>query len=159
MAFQSQVNLYTAEGVAGDLATPDQAVYTPQNFLVGSGGVEVGKFAFADATSNPATVAKKSGAGKPLGIVQRVINYANYELTEAGSMLLPQGAPLTIVVKGDVWMTAPSVASVGQKVFVNNSTGEVSLSSAGASVTSSTETDWIVKTPAVIGGMMIVSNW
>lgn len=158
MAFQSQVNLYTAEGVAGDLATPDQAVYTPQNFLVGSGGVEVGKFAFADS-SNPATVAKKSGTGKPLGIVQRVINYANYELTEAGSMLLPQGAPLTIVVKGDVWMTAPSSATVGKKVFVNNSTGAVTLNSAGASVTSSTETDWVVKTPATSGGMMIVSNW
>lgn len=158
MAFQSQVNLYTAEGVAGDLATPDQAVYTPQNFLVGSGGMEVGKFAFADSTS-ASTIAKKTGTGKPLGIVQRVINYANYELTEAGSMLLPQGAPLTIVVKGDVWMTAPSSATVGKKVFVNNSTGAVTLNSAGASVTSSTETDWVVKTPATSGGMMIVSNW
>lgn len=158
MAFQSQVELYTAEGVAGDLATPNQAIYTPQNFLTGSGGMEVGKFAFADSTS-PEKIAKKTGTGKPLGIVQRVINYVNYELTEAGSMLLPQGAPLTIIVKGDVWMKAPSNAAVGKKLFVNNSTGAITINSAGASVTSSTETDWVVKTPATSGGMMIVSNW
>ena len=158
MAFQSQVFTSVAEGVAGDLATPDQAISTPQNFIAGSGGAEVGKFVFA-GTTDPAHIAVKSGSGQPLGIVQRVINYVDSTLTEAGTMLLPQGAALTVIVKGDVWLTAPSAATVGQKVFVNNTTGAISLGNAGASVSGATETSWTVKTPAASGGMMIVSNW
>lgn len=159
MAFQSQVNLYTAEGVAGDLATPDQAVYTPQNFLAGSGGVNVGEFVFADST-HADTIAKKTGSGQPLGIVQRVINYADYTVTDAGTMALPEGAALTIIVKGDVWLKAPSAAAVGKKVFVNNNTGAITVNTAGTSVSNSTETSWVVKTPAAAANdMIIISNW
>lgn len=157
MALQSQVQLYTCEGVAGDPATPDQMVYTPINYLAGSGGVDVGKFAFAHASSGGIAVA--AGAGQPLGIVQRNISYPNYVLTSEGTLHVGQGEALTVAVKGDFWMQAPSSATVGQKLYVDNTSGTISLNSAGATVSGSTETSWAVKTPAASGGMMIVSNW
>ena len=135
--FQSQVELYTCEGVAGDPVTPNQGVYTPVNFLAGEGGVDVGAFAFADST-NPSTIAKAAGSGQPLGIVQRNLSYPNYVLTSLGTLHVPEGEGLTIAVKGDFWLVAPSAATVGQKVFVNNTDGTISLGSAGATVSGST---------------------
>lgn len=158
MAFQSQVYTSLAQGVAGDPATPNQAVYTPQNFLAGSGGVNVGAFAFP-VTSAADTLAIATGAGKPLGIVQRNLSYPNYTVISEGTLHVDEGQALTIAVKGDFWMQAPASATVGQKVYVDNTSGTISLNSAGATVSGSTETDWIVKTPAISGGMMIVSNW
>ena len=157
MALQSQVQLYTCEGVAGDPATPDQAVYTPINYIAGSGGVDAGKFAFPHVSSGGIAVA--AGAGAPLGIVQRNLSYPNYVMTSEGTLHIGEGENLTIAVKGDFWMVAPSNATVGQKVFVDNTSGTVSLNSAGATVSGSTETSWTVKTPVTSGGMMIVSNW
>lgn len=157
-AFQAQVYTSVAPGVAGDPATPDQAIYTPQNFLAGSGGVDAGAFAFAYSSAAD-TIAIATGAGKPLGIVQRNLSYPNYTLTSEGTLHIAEGEALTIAVKGDFWMQAPAAATVGQKVYVDNTSGTISLNSAGATVSGSTETDWTVKTPATSGGMMIVSNW
>ena len=157
MAFQSQVHLYTCEGVAGDPATPDQAVYTPINYLAGSGGVDAGSFAFPHTSSGGIAVAV--GDGQPLGIVQRNLSYPNYTVTNEGTLHIAEGDALTIAVKGDFWMVAPSSATVGQKLYVDNTSGTISLNSAGATVSGSTETTWAVKTPADSGGMMIVSNW
>lgn len=156
--FQSQVDLYISEGVAGDPVTPNQAVYTPVNFLAGEGGVDVGAFAFADSTY-PSTIAKAAGSGQPLGIVQRNLSYPNYTLTSIGTLHVPEGEGLTIAVKGDFWMVAPADAAVGKKVFVNNTTGAITINTAGTSVEGATETPWVVKTPATSGGMMVVSNW
>ena len=82
MPLQKQINLYVAPGVAGDKATPDQSVYTPLNPLA-EAALPVGGFVFPvieDGVRDNSRATNVAGtATEVLGLVERVINYVNYE--------------------------------------------------------------------------------
>lgn len=153
---QRTVNLYPAIGFAGQQVAFNQAVYTPENFI-SDGTVVAGGFAFASTaaytgTAAPQNVASATGE-RLLGFVERVIS-AEIELAEPGKYLA--GEELTIAIKGDYYMVAPSAATIGQKVLVNGSTGAVSLGNSAASGT--VDTGWTVAKAGDEGDMIIISN-
>lgn len=157
MAFQSQVYTSVAPGVPGDLATPDQAIYQAQNYTA-EAACKVGNFCFAG--TDAATQAKPSAAsGQPIGLVQRVINYVNYDLDSDGTLTVPEGGTLTVAVLGDFWVKTTSAATVGQSVYVSLTDGSISADDAGKTVSGSVETTWKVKTAGSANDMIIISNW
>lgn len=155
MGPQKVVGFYNAPAVAGDMATPDQAIYQACNYTAEGSGVKVGKFVFAG--TNPATQAKATGT-VVLGLVQRVINYVNMNLVSGGTLELPEGSTLTVAVKGDFWIEATGSATVGQKVLVDKTDGSISFGTAASG--NKLDTGFVVKTPASASGdMIIISNW
>lgn len=151
MGLQTQVYLDVAVAVPGQKATPDQSVYTPVNYLAGENGVTVGGFCWADADSE--RVAICSGSDTPLGFVERVISFPIFDVRGSGTLVVPEGKGLTIAVRGDYYVTAPSGgATVGAQVYVDSSTGAVADSGVEAS-------GWTYKTAGDEGEVVIISNW
>lgn len=160
MGLQKQVNLYRAAGVQGDKATPNQSIYFPKQ-MVAEGDVTVGTFVFygTDA-SKQASNSKTSGTAADLiGFVERVINYANYDVTREGTLIVPNKSTLTIAMCGDYWATATTAATPRQKVFVNLTTGAISTAAAGETVSDAVETPWTVIQGGEAGTPILISNW
>lgn len=177
MGLQKQVNLYRAAGVQGDKATPNQSIYFPKQ-MVAEGDVKVGTFVFygtdaskqvsntktgaTDASkqaSNTKTGATDVTAADLVGFVERVINYANYDVTSEGTLIVPNKSTLTIAMCGDYWATAKTVATPRQKVFVNPTTGAISTAAAGETVPGAVETPWTVIQGGKVGTPILISNW
>lgn len=165
MGLQKQVNLYRAAGVQGDKATPNQSIYFPKQ-MVAEGDVTVGTFVFygtdasKQATNKQATNTKTGGTAADLiGFVERVINYANYDVTSKGTLIVPNKSTLTIAMCGDYWATATTAATPRQKVFVNPTTGAISTAAAGGTVSGVVETPWTVIQGGEAGTPILISNW
>ena len=157
MGFQSKVYTSVASGVAGDLATPDQAIYQALQYTA-EADCTVGNFVFAG--TNAGTQAKPGAvSGLPLGLVQRDIVYPNYTLTSAGSLTAPAGSTLTVAVLGDFWVKTKTNATVGQAVFASLTDGSISCAASGTTVSGSVETAWRVKTAGSANDMIVISNW
>jgi len=162
MAFQSTINRVNTYGIQGDLANGQVPHYTPTTPLVATGAtVNCGDFVWVD-DQNGVSTCSKAGSGKPAGIVQRVLDHALATGSE-GSLQIPVGKPCSVINWGDVFVKTTNAASVGQKIFVHNTTGAIAAGNAGGSVSGSTETDWVIvslanNAPSVSGSVVIVSN-
>jgi len=150
----TQINLDMPVAVQGMKATPDQSIYTPRNFLVAdAAGIAVG--GFVDYGTNDGTVTAAITNTAPLGFVERVINSFNYDVTSAGTLVVPQGGALTIAVKGDYYVAAPETVDIGDTVYCNDTTGAVTDSSDSDKL----DTGWVYKTAGAKDDMVIISNW
>lgn len=160
MGLQKQVNLYRAAGVQGDKATPNQSIYFPKQ-MVAEGDVTVGTFVFYGTdVSKQASNSKTGGtAADIIGFVERVINYANYDVTSEGTLIVPNKSTLTIAMCGDYWATATTAATPRQKVFVNPTTGAISTAAAGGTEEGAVETPWTVIQGGEAGTPILISNW
>lgn len=160
MGLQKQVNLYRAAGVQGDKATPNQSIYFPKQ-MVAEGDVTVGTFVFYGTDASKQASNSKTGgtAADLIGFVERVINYANYDVTSEGTLIVPNKSTLTIAMCGDYWATATTVATPRQKVFVNPTTGAISTAAAGGPVSGAVETPWTVIQGGEAGTPILISNW
>lgn len=157
MGFQKQVYTSVASGVAGDPATPDQAIYQAVNYTAET-AVTVGNFVFAG--TDPGTQAKASSeSDAPIGLVQRNISYVNSDITSAGTLVVPAGSTLTVAVFGDFYVKTKSAATVGQAVYASLTDGSISTAAAGSTVSGSIETAWRVKTAGAANDTIIISNW
>lgn len=159
MPLQKQVDLYRAQGVPGDKATPDQSVYAPVNPLAAV-ALPVGRFVFPVVSSgtidNTQATNVAGDASEVLGFVERVITYVNYDVFSDGTLVVPEGAGLTVAVRGDYWATSTTAATVGQKVLASTADGSISTGTPDAT---HLDTGWVVKTPGGIGEPIIISNW
>lgn len=159
MPLQKQVNLSVAPGVQGDKATPDQSVYTPLN-PIAAVDLPVGSFVFpvvsGGVMDNTQATNVAGDATAVLGFVERVINYVNYDVLQDGTLIVPEGATLTVAVKGDYWAVSTTAATVGQAVLASTADGSVSTGTADAT---HLDTGWKVKTPGAVGEPIIISNW
>lgn len=160
MGLQKQVNLYRAAGVQGDKATPNQSIYFPKQ-MVAEGDVTVGTFVFYGTDASKQASNSKTGgtAADLIGFVERVINYANYDVTSEGTLIVPNKSTLTIAMCGDYWATATTAATPRQKVFVNPTTGAISTAAAGETVSGAVETPWTVIQGGEAGTPILISNW
>lgn len=160
MGLQKQVNLYRAAGVQGDKATPNQSIYFPKQ-MVAEGDVTVGTFVFYGTDASKQASNSKTGgtAAGIIGFVERVINYANYDVTSKGTLIVPNKSTLTIAMCGDYWATATTAATPRQKVFVNPTTGVISTAAAGRAVEGAVETPWTVIQGGEAGTPILISNW
>ena len=140
--FQSQVFTQQAPGVIGDYASKNPRysyLAGPGGLVAGSGGVLVGRFAWAsdnpysDGDGAPAIVSN-SGIGLPSGFVHReqqglIVNY----LASSGLTIQP-GFGMTLMIGGDFWAynAGATEALYGMKAFANPSNGSVSFAAAGS---------------------------
>jgi len=163
MAFQSTVNRVNTYGIQGDLANGQVPHYTPTTPVVYTGEtIYAGDFVWVTDTNGAAVAKKASQSGKPTGIVQRVLDTVLPSNSDA-SIQVPAGHKCSVVVWGDMFIKTTDSASVGKKIFVNNTTGAITCGNAGASVSGATETDWTVvslanNAAASGGSVVIVSN-
>ena len=132
MAFQSQVQLYTAPGVAGDFASADpyaSVVTGPNAFIAGLSGLYVGRFAWIDADG---VSLNNAGVGAPQGFVGRNQQALITTYMDESTMLIPTGFMSTIFNQGAFWAKTLSNATRGQKVYASLSTGQVRVADAGS---------------------------
>ena len=153
------LNMYVAPGVAGDKATPDQSVYTPLNPLA-EVALPVGGFVFPvieDGVRDNSRATNVAGtATEVLGLVERVINYVNYDVLSPGTLMVPKDSALTVAVRGDYWVVSSTAATVGQAVLASTADGSISTGTADAT---HIDTGWVVKTAGAAGEPIIISNW
>jgi hypothetical protein len=158
MALQTQVGLSAAQGVPGEKASLNPAVYYP-NTLLAEGAVTVGSFVFAG--TDPQTQAKNSGASgaSALGFVERNIVYYDFaNVLEDGTLVVPDSSALTIATRGDFWAVSASDATVGQKVFAVLADGSLKTGAAQATVAGAVETGFVVMTAGEAGEVIIIST-
>ena len=163
MTFQSTVNRVNTYGIQGDLANGQVPHYSPTTPRVAAAQtIYTGDFVWVK-DANGVSSCYKAGSGKPTGIVQRVLDVPNYVMTTEGSLQIPAGRTAQVVTWGDMFVKVANSAAVGNKIFVNNTTGEIKAGAAGGSVAGSTETDWAIVSLAnnaasATGSVVIVSN-
>lgn len=163
MAFQNTMNRRYTFGIQGDLANGQEPHYTPTTPVVYTDEtIYAGDFVWVTDTNGVAVAKKASQSGKPTGIVKRVQDVA-LGATESASLQVPVGRKCDVIVWGDVFVKTTDTASVGKKLFVNNTTGAITCGNSGASVSGATETDWIIvslanNTAAAGGSVVIASN-
>lgn len=163
MAFQNTMNRRYTFGIQGDLANGQEPHYTPTTPVVYTGEtIYAGDFVWVTDTNGVAVAKKASQSGKPTGIVKRVQDVA-LGATESASLQVPVGRKCDVIVWGDVFVKTTDTASVGKKLFVNNTTGAITCGTAGASVSGATETDWTIvslanNTAGASGSVVIASN-
>ena len=153
---QSQVNIDLAAAVPGQKATPDQSIYTPNNFVAGKSGTRVGTFCWIDGSNPGAVDSTTSGSDAPLGFVERVISTYMYDVTESGTLTVPIGQAVTVAVRGDYWVQTTEAATVGGQVYVDKTTGKILAAAGGNGIACP---GWVFRTAGNADDMVIISNW
>lgn len=163
MAFQGTMNRRPTFGVQGELANGQIPHYTPTTPTVYTGEtIYAGDFVWVTDTNGVAVAKKASQSGKPTGIV-KFVQDVKLATDASATLQIPVGRKCDVIVWGDVFVKTTDTASVGKKLFVNNTTGAITCGTAGASVSGATETDWTVvslanNTAGVSGSVVIASN-
>ena len=155
---QKSVNLYPAPAVQGDRASQNPFVYTPQNYLAGA-PITVGTVVWESSEETNPKQVLNTGTGAPLGFVERIQNVFNYDLTSEGTLVIPEGAPMTAVaLRGDFWVVADTTVTVGMAVFASTTDGTIKFAAAGSTQSGSVETAYRAMTAGAEGDMIIISN-
>lgn len=139
--FQKQVNMVKPAGVRGDFADGNYNHMYALTLLAKSGddvAIEIGKFAWDNGDGTASAI----GEGKPTGLVHRTVSLPIMDITQEATMVVPARMPVPIMDFGSMLIEVSNAATVGEKIFVNNGTGEISSAAAGATVADSTETDY-----------------
>lgn len=130
MGFQTVINQYPAPAVAGDFASanPRASVVSYDGTLIaGSGGCNIGVFAWADASGN----VTNSGVSVPTGFVHRDLQGLQYNLLSDSTMNVPEGYPVTLYSAGDFWAKSSTAATPGQKIYATYGSGAISTGASG----------------------------
>ena len=143
MGFQKTVNRNPPLAVEGNFASATvthNVLAGTQQFVADTAGVTIGRFAYASLATGKVTNAKNTAANVTVGFVRRGDNTAVIT-TWMGeeTMLIPAGYGVTLYDRGDFWVKTKTAATVGQSVFADNVTGEISTGAAGATIAGSTE--------------------
>lgn len=159
MGLQTKVEIGMPVAVEGMRCTNNPFVYTTEGLLAGDDGVTVARFAWRHTDNKALNTATGAVPATPLGVVERVIDFANRDMTSEASMLIPEGRAATIGVKGDYWVRTTTAATLGQVVFANTADGTISTDAAGATVADHVETGWKVETAGAPSELIKISNW
>lgn len=155
---QKTVNLYPAVGVPGQEVNVHTAIYTPFNYI-SDGTAAAGSFVFVKANTDDDTgvvypLASATGTGTVIGLVENTFT-GTLAYNQDGTLIYPQGANLTIAVRGDYYVAASGAATVGQAVLCNPASGAITYGTPGTA----NDTGWVVMTPATnAGDIIIISN-
>lgn len=163
MGFQTSVNQLPSPAVEGDFASdnPRQAMVAGDTQLMTTtGGLTLGRFAWADANGLVTNAKPGSGAarlgfaareGQPLAFIQTWLAGA--------SLLVPAGLGITLHTQADVWVrNTVASATVGQKAFASTTDGTVRPGAAGATIAGYVETPWFYTSAAAVGELASLSQ-
>ena len=163
MTFQSAVNRVNTYGIQGDLANGQVPHYSATTPRVAAGETVVaGGFVWVKDL-NAVSSAYGKGEGAPTGIAQRVKDVPNMDIRSEGTLTIPAGRKVDVVVWGDIFVKTTDSATVGNALFVNNTTGAITNAASGTSVAGATETAWKIVSLAnnaasAQGSVVIASN-
>jgi hypothetical protein len=163
---QNVVGLVPALGVDGQQVVVGQAEYLAYNPL-SDGTVKAGTFCFKKTNSGNGekfALASLLGAedAEPLGFVERVVD-TRIDGANASTDVYPEGAALTVAIRGQYYITAPAAISAdGLGVFINPTTGAISIASSAD--TGEVDTGWVCRIPnggatAALGDLVIVERF
>lgn len=172
--FQTTIQKYPARGVPGSKATLNPFVYTPRTFVAHDDTVFAGRFIWPlepqvvgdngvpnDTAWRARGVSPATGT-KVAGLVERNQSVYNYGLRDGGTLNMPPDAKLNTIRKGDVYVTATTVATIGQTVYANELDGTIATDDAGATVADHVETTWKVTditNGGAAGELITISSW
>ena len=163
MPFQTQVLTQPAPAVAGDFATHNPVATFPAAegaLVAASGGCTVGAFGWVQPDGTTvANTPPTSTATAPDGFVHRNLTGQISSFGTEGSLVIPQGFPVTLFSAGDFWATTSTAATPGQAVFASLITGAISTAAAGASVADAVQTRFVVASSAAPGDLVKLSTW
>ena len=154
---QKTVNMYPAAAVQGDRASQNPFTYTPLNYIAGA-PITTGTFVWLSSEETMPQQVLNTGTGAPLGFVERILDHFLYDLTEEGSLVIPQGGRVTVAMRGDFYIPANTTVTVGMAVFANLTTGAATFAAAGSTQSGSVETAYRAMTPGAEGDMILISN-
>lgn len=164
---QNIVGLVPALGVDGQQVVVGQAEYLAYNPL-SDGTVKAGKFCFKATNSGNgekfalASLLGGAATDEPLGFVERVVD-TRIDGANAATDVYPEGAALTVAIRGQYYITAPAaIASDSLGVFINPLTGAISI--AASAGTGEVDTGWVCRIPnggatAAKGDLVIIERF
>lgn len=160
IAFQTSINSRKPWGVAGDFFDGNYNHMYPLTLIVKDGETaEVGKFVW----DNGDGTCSATGTGKPVGIVHRTMFIPITDFTTGATMTVPGRLACGIADKCSIFINVSDVPTVGNKIFVNNTTGAITNAAAGTTVTGATETSFrivsLCDNTAAAGALVGVTNW
>lgn len=149
MSFQQAVNINPPLGVEGSFASigvTHSAIAGAMQFVADTAGVSICRFAWCNTVTGKTTTAKPADATNcVLGFVGRDSNIAVITDWQGSySNLIPSGMALTAFDRGDFFVKTTVEATLGQKIFASDTTGEIAVGAAGATVAGFTETPFTV---------------
>lgn len=134
MGFQKSVNLDLPYAVEGDFAStnPRATALTDEGqFVAGTGGVTVGRFAWVNYT-NGQTLNSRASNVAPTGFIARMQQALITLFLGEASNVVPVGIGVTVFDQGDFWAKCKTAFTRGQKIFASVTDGTVSAGAAGA---------------------------
>ena len=144
MAFQSKVNSnIQALGSAGQIAKGYHSYCNVVDYVAGD-NISVGEFAQSSTTNDNEVLstANKTITGSIVGVVVRD-SLKNAEVNEA-SLELQAGSYLQVINAGSVFIETKEIASVGDYVIMDKTSGRVYFSATKPSSNSTINTGWRV---------------
>lgn len=157
MALQTQVYTEAAPGAPGDRASLNPVVHLPTTPRA-EGLVRSGAFVWPGTDARAQVTGGTQGSERPAGFVERVVNHFSYDVLSNGPEI-PEGAPVTVAVRGDFWAETATGSEPGMSVFASVSDGSIATAEAGTTLTGHVETGWKAVTGGGAGGLIIISNW
>lgn len=145
MGFQKQVYGTLNEGVAGSRASQNPASFSAKKAI---GSPQPGRFVWGSADG---TQYSPAGAGVPDGFATLTHTGVIIGYMAEAQMVYPDGFNVEATHSGDWWARSTTTATLKQKVFASNTTGEIATGAAGATIAGFTETPWVVTAVAAPG--------
>ena len=160
--FQQTINRNVPLAVEGDFASAGPYHAIPagnQQLKAGPNGVTIARFAWANiANGQVSNVKPADTTNHVLGFIRRGENTALITGYRAEtSMLIPAGFGVTVYDRADFWAKSTTAATVNQKVFASNTTGEIATGAAGATVAGFTETEFKVASIGDVGELIKIT--
>jgi len=151
-SYQKDVQKYNKPATQGDRANQQVVIYTPTNFTAAE-DVKVGGFVWRD-TTNPETQVAASGTGAPLGFMERVQNYDNFNESVEGTLVIPAGSEVNVAILGDFFVAADASVSVGDTVYADTTNGAVTFTSSA----DTEDSGFVAFTSGASGDMVIITK-
>lgn len=152
MPGQKEIGIGIASGIPGTAVTLGQTVYTDENPIATGGAVKVGGFVWRAEREEGDFTAKAtgttSGTTAPWGFVERNLSYPSVNLDipggVGGTLDVPDGYPLNVVVAGTMRAITKTAATVGQAVFAHTDGSGISTAASGSAPEGTVATGWQV---------------
>ena len=162
MSFQKSMNINPPLGIVGawaSIGVSHTALAGALQFVAAPDGVVIARFAWADTVGGTVQNAKPADTKNwVLGFLERDSNIAVItDWQGQASMTIPSGLPVSVYDRGDFFAVATTVATVGQKVFANTTTGLLATGAAGFAVAGHTETNFTVATSGAAGNVIKIT--
>ncbi|MCX2562159.1 hypothetical protein OQ252_12235 [Acetobacter farinalis] len=165
MPFQTQITSQPAPGLPGDFASLNPTASFPAGegaLVAATGGCLIGAFGWVQGDGRSvanAPVSSASTSAPPDGFVHRDLTAQIINLPDEGSLLIPEGYPVTLLTAGDFWAVTITAATPGQAVFASITNGSIATAAAGATLSGAVQTRFYVTSTCAAGELVKISSW